>query len=69
MAKGGSGDVLSGFICGLLARNDDVFGAVSVGAYLFGKAGEIALKYSNEHSLVASDIIKVLPSAINALNK
>ena len=69
MAKGGSGDVLSGFICGLLARSLDVFGASSVGAYVFGKAGELATKDSNEYSVVATDIIKKLPSAINDLNK
>lgn len=69
MAKGGSGDVLSGFIAGILAREDDVFGSVSVGAYLFGKAGEIALKYTGEHSMVASDIIRVLPDTINSLDK
>ncbi len=69
MAKGGSGDVLSGFIVGLMGREKDVFEVVCASAYVFGKAGEIAVKYSNEYSVVATDIIKSLPSAINALNK
>lgn len=69
MAKGGSGDVLSGFIVGLLGREQDAFMVASASCYVFGKAGEIAVKYSNEYSVVATDLIKCLPSAINSLNK
>ena len=69
MAKGGSGDVLSGFIAGILAREDDVFGSVCAGAFVFGKAGEIALNNSSEHSLLATDVLQSLGKAISSLNK
>lgn len=66
MAKGGSGDVLSGFIAGLLARSDRVFGSVVCGCHLFGRAGEIATELQNEYTVTASDIIEILPNIINA---
>ena len=65
MAKGGSGDVLSGFIAGLLNRDDEPCFCVGVAAYLFGRAGEIAAKEQNSYTITASDIISALPKAIN----
>jgi len=67
MAKAGSGDVLSGLICGILSRSDDVFMGVSSACYLFGLAGEIAEKEQNSYSVTASDIIYCIPKAINSL--
>lgn len=67
MAKGGSGDVLSGFICGLLARSDDVLDCVLSGAYIFGKAGERAQQKQNEFTMTATDIINELPVIINEI--
>ncbi len=69
MAKAGSGDVLSGIICGILARIDDVLSGVVSSAYLFGRAGEIAEKNSNEYSVIASDLINSIPDAINSITK
>ncbi len=65
MAKGGSGDVLSGFAAGLLDRNEEPFFCVAVAAYLFGKAGEIAAKEQNSYTITATDLIAALPKAIN----
>ena len=65
MAKGGSGDVLSGFAAGLLNRDDEPFFCVAVAAYLFGVAGEIAAKEQNSYTITATDIIAALPKAIN----
>ena len=68
MAKGGSGDVLSGFIAGVTARyNDPLFDAV-VCAHLFGLAGEIAQKEHGSYCMLASDIINALPKAIKSLS-
>jgi len=67
MAKAGSGDVLSGFIAGMLARTEDVLDAVVVANHLFGKAGEIAVSLQNDYTVTASDIITALPIAINDL--
>lgn len=65
LAKGGSGDVLSGFAAGLLNRNEEPFFCVSVAAYLFGRAGEIAAKEQNSYTITATDIIATIPKAIN----
>lgn len=65
MAKGGSGDVLSGFAAGLLNRDEEPFLCVAVAAYLFGKSGEIAAKEQNSYTITATDLIAALPKAIN----
>ncbi len=68
MAKGGSGDVLSGVISGLLARNDCTAETVATASYLFGRAGEIAEREQNQFTMTATDIIGALPKAINSLS-
>jgi NAD(P)H-hydrate repair Nnr-like enzyme with NAD(P)H-hydrate dehydratase domain len=68
MAKAGSGDVLSGFAAGLIARADDLVLATATAAYTFGLAGEYAVKEEhNEYSVVASDIITAIPKVIHSL--
>ena len=67
MAKGGSGDVLSGFAAGLLTRNEETFFCVAVAAYLFGKSGEIAAREQNSYTITATDLINCLPKAINSV--
>ena len=49
LAKAGSGDALSGILCGLLARKTDIINCVLVGCYLFGKTAEIVMKNTNEY--------------------
>lgn len=66
MAKGGSGDVLSGVIGGLLARGIPPTAAAAMGVYLHGLAGELAVR-SSEHSLLASDILSQLGAALSRL--
>jgi NAD(P)H-hydrate epimerase len=66
-AKAGSGDVLSGIILGLISRMDEMFFGAVVGAYLFGKAGEVVEKRQNQYTMTASDVISALPEVINAL--
>ncbi len=67
LAKGGSGDLLSGFISGLAARHENILECALVGAYVFGKAGEYATKNGNEYTVTATDVIAALPQAINSL--
>ncbi len=62
-AKGGSGDVLSGVIAGLCAQGLSAFDGALVGAYLTGKAAEIAAKEQGERALLASDTISCLGQA------
>ena len=61
LAKGGSGDVLSGIIGGLLARGVDGFLAGCLGVYLHGLTAEEYVKFRSPSSMLASDILKLLP--------
>ena len=63
MATAGSGDVLTGIICGLLARGYERSEACMAGVYLHGLAGDLAAAELGEESLIASDIIQYLPKA------
>ncbi len=67
LAKAGSGDVLSGFLAGMLLREGETIELTAVSSYVFGKAGEIATNEQNEYTVTASDVIKALPKAINSL--
>ena len=61
LAKGGSGDVLCGVICGLLAQGIDPFYAVQCGVYIHGAAGDIAAERFGDYSVTPSDLISCLP--------
>ena len=64
MASGGTGDVLTGIMAGLLAQfPDDVARAVRGAVYLHGLAGDIAREHVGEKSLIAGDLITYLPEA------
>ncbi len=70
MATGGTGDVLTGMVAGMIAQNtqrprEAVTGAV----YLHGLAGDIACQTMGEQSLVASDLIKALPEAFRRVRE
>ncbi len=69
MAKGGSGDVLSGIIGGLLARKIAPLSAAAAGAYITGKAAENALDQCNEYSLMPSDTAKSAAAWLTKLIK
>ena len=56
MAKGGSGDVLTGVIAGLLARGMDGAEAAAFGVYVHGRAGEYAAAALGENSVLATDL-------------
>ncbi len=60
MATGGSGDVLTGIIVGLLAQGYPPHEAAIVGTYIHGRAGDLALQSKTCQSLIASDIIEKL---------
>ena len=62
-AKGGSGDVLSGVIAGLCAMGGAAFDGGCAGAYIAGKAAEIACENTGEYSLTATDVIHALGKA------
>lgn len=67
MATAGSGDVLTGFVSGLVAQGIDLFDASMLGTYLHGLAGDIAADFKSELCLLAEDIINHLPDAIHEI--
>ncbi len=63
MATGGSGDVLTGIILGLLAQNYTPEDAALTSVYLHGLAGDLAASQVGQQALIAGDIINQLGSA------
>jgi len=63
MATGGSGDVLTGVLTGLLAQGYSPLNTCLLGTYLHGLAGDIAAERYSQEAMTASDIIKCLPDA------
>ncbi len=57
MATGGSGDVLTGIITGLIARGLKPFDAMIAGVYLHGLSGDLAKESLGEESMTAQDLI------------
>ena len=64
LAKGGSGDVLSGLLAGTCARGVAPFDAACVASWLLGRAGELAAEKMGEYAPDPTDIIGFLPEAI-----
>lgn len=67
MATGGSGDVLTGMITGLLAQGYSSLHACLLGVYWHGLAGDIAAEKLSEEAMVAGDIIDYLGDAFKQL--
>jgi NAD(P)H-hydrate epimerase len=67
MATGGSGDVLTGVILGLLAQNYHPKEAAILGVYLHGLAGDLAASKKSMEALIASDITENLGRAYRRL--
>jgi ADP-dependent NAD(P)H-hydrate dehydratase / NAD(P)H-hydrate epimerase len=64
MATGGTGDILTGMVAGMMAQNpQQVLGAVTSAVYLHGLAGDVACEMMGEQSLVATDLVRALPEA------
>jgi NAD(P)H-hydrate epimerase len=67
LGTGGSGDILTGLISGLLAQfPDKPDQAVAAAVYLGGLAAEIGVRTLGEKSLIATDILTYLPQAMEA---
>ncbi len=67
MATIGSGDVLTGVISSLIAQGVDFGPAAYAGVYLHGLAGDIASKKFGTRGVMATDILKELPSALKMI--
>jgi NAD(P)H-hydrate epimerase len=61
MAKGGSGDILTGIVAAMVAQHPDrVADAVNAAVYLHGLAADFAVREQDEHTLLATDVVSHL---------
>lgn len=67
LAKGGSGDVLTGLIVGLLAQSVAAFNAACLGAYLLGVSADRAFELLETRLLIARDVLEVIEDSIHGL--
>lgn len=67
LAKGGSGDALTGVITALLAQHYSPLNAAKFGVYLHGLAADITLDEQSMESMIISDVIDNLGKAFNSL--
>jgi len=67
MATGGSGDVLTGILTGLLAQGYSSLDAALVGVYLHGLAGDISANELTMNTLIASDLTSFLSKAFKKI--
>jgi len=67
MASGGSGDVLTGILAGLLAQNYSPEDSAKIGVYLHGLSGDLALTAESKESLIAGDIIEYLGKSFKSV--
>lgn len=69
MATGGSGDVLTGLLTGLLASGYPAFDAARLGVWLHGRAGDIAALHYGQNGMNSRDIAGCLGEAFLSLEK
>jgi NAD(P)H-hydrate epimerase len=65
MASGGTGDILTGMIAGFLGQfPDQPANAIAAAVYLHGLAGELGAAALGEKPLLATDLLRYLPAAL-----
>jgi NAD(P)H-hydrate epimerase len=64
MATGGTGDVLTGLIAGLIAQGITPAQSARAGAYLHGLAGDLAAGRLGQEGMLAGDLLESVPEAI-----
>lgn len=67
LAKGGSGDALTGLITGLLAQKYTLSNAVILAVYIIGNSAEIAVKLKNTLTIRITDIINLYSEVLNEI--
>ena len=68
MATGGSGDVLTGLLAGLVAQGLTTEDAATLAVYAHGLAGDIAAREFGR-GLIAGDILRAIPQALTQLER
>lgn len=69
MAKGGSGDVLTGILTALLGQSYSPGEAALLGVYLHGLAGDLAAAADSQESMLPTDLIEQLGNAFQLIQK
>jgi NAD(P)H-hydrate epimerase len=70
MATGGTGDILTGIVAGMMAQHgEDAFRAVLAAVHLHGLAGDVMKAIVGEHSMVATDLLQGLPVAYRVMRQ
>ena len=69
LAKGGSGDLLSGLTLGLINKKNNLCKRVAGAAFILGRSAEIKTKEINEYSLLARDVSSSIIEVINEIIK
>jgi NAD(P)H-hydrate epimerase len=69
LATAGTGDVLAGLIAGLLAQGMDALDAAVVGAWVHGRAGEMAAEDLGSRSVLARDLLYRLAEVLQSLEE
>ena len=67
MATGGSGDVLTGIIAGLMAQGLSTAQASIAGAYIHGEAGDYFAESESQTTLIAGDLLRCLPETLKRI--
>ena len=67
LATAGTGDILAGAVTGLLAQGLSPFHAACLGAWLHGRAGELCERRIGSAGAIATDLLPLLPAAMNEL--
>jgi NAD(P)H-hydrate epimerase len=68
MTVGGTGDVLSGLVAGMLSKNKNALEAATAAAFVNGKAGALAQKKHGLH-IVATDLLEFIPVAMKQFDR
>lgn len=66
MATGGSGDVLTGILTGLLAQGVGAFTAAKLAVWIHGRAGEMAAERLGRRGMLAGNILEEIPKILRA---
>ena len=68
LATGGTGDVLTGMITGLMAQGYEPVHASMLGVYLHGLSADIVLQKQSMESLIAGDVLEFIGAAFKQLS-
>jgi ADP-dependent NAD(P)H-hydrate dehydratase len=67
MATGGTGDVLTGLVAALVGQGLPAFDAAALGAWVHGRAGDLAAGDIGQTSLTATDVLEYIPRVFREL--